>query len=189
MSQKTSSSSESPMPPQSAGRSGEMPSNDRRSLRRRLRLLPILLTLMVAVLGAASVWVLWQGYMERPWTRDGTVRSNVVTLAPDVGQVVELDVNDNQFVHKGDLLMKIDPRNYRGGGRLKQGGCRSSPGGLRKQEGAGGSTLRVKRSDTSREERQILRLERRHGGCEVEEKRPISRWLSTISLGRKYTRL
>jgi Biotin-lipoyl like len=33
---------------------------------------------------------------------DGTVRANVVTLAPDVaGQVVQLPVKDNQFVHKG----------------------------------------------------------------------------------------
>jgi RND family efflux transporter MFP subunit len=68
----------------------------------------------MAMLGGASVWLLWQGYMESPWTRDATVRSNVVTLAPDVaGQVVELDVRNNQFVHKGDLLMKIDPRDYR----------------------------------------------------------------------------
>jgi RND family efflux transporter MFP subunit len=102
------------MPPQAASRSGERLSNDRRSLQRRLRLLPVLLTFMMALLGCASVWLLWQGYMERPWTRDGTVRSNVVTLAPDVsGQIVELDVRNNQFVHRGDLLMKIDPRDYR----------------------------------------------------------------------------
>jgi multidrug resistance efflux pump len=48
--------------------------------------------------------------MCKAWTIDGTVRANVVTLAPDVaGQVVQLPVRDNQFMHKGDLLMKIDP--------------------------------------------------------------------------------
>jgi multidrug resistance efflux pump len=48
--------------------------------------------------------------MGKAWTIDGTVRANVVTLAPDVaGQVVQLPVRDNQFMHKGDLLMKIDP--------------------------------------------------------------------------------
>jgi hypothetical protein len=51
MPQKTSSSSESPMPPPAASRSDELPPNDRRSLQRRLRVLPILLTLIVAVLG------------------------------------------------------------------------------------------------------------------------------------------
>ncbi len=52
--------------------------------------------------------------MGAPWTRDGTVRDYVVTMAPEVaGRIVELPVADNQFVHKGDLLMLIDPINYR----------------------------------------------------------------------------
>jgi RND family efflux transporter MFP subunit len=37
-----------------------------------------------------------------------------VTTAPQVaGYIVELPVADNQFVRKGDLLMVIDPTNYR----------------------------------------------------------------------------
>lgn len=88
-------------------------SDDRRSLRRRLRLLPILATLAVAGVAAAAVWLLWQNYMESPWTRDGTVRAYVVTLAPEVsGRITELVVTDNQLVRKGDLLMKIDPSDY-----------------------------------------------------------------------------
>jgi RND family efflux transporter MFP subunit len=52
--------------------------------------------------------------MGAPWTRDGTVRAYVVTMAPQVaGQIVELPVADNQFVHKGDLLMVIDPTNFK----------------------------------------------------------------------------
>jgi RND family efflux transporter MFP subunit len=52
--------------------------------------------------------------MEAPWTRDGTVRAYVVTMAPEVaGRIVELPVVDNQLVHKGDLLMVIDPTNYK----------------------------------------------------------------------------
>jgi RND family efflux transporter MFP subunit len=90
------------------------PSNDRRAIRRRLRVLPILLTVSVAAVGAVAVWMLWQSYMGTPWTRDGTVRAYVVTLAPEVsGQVTALAVKDNQYVHKGDLLMKIDPRDYK----------------------------------------------------------------------------
>jgi RND family efflux transporter MFP subunit len=57
---------------------------------------------------------MWDVYMDAPWTRDGTVRAYVITLAPEVaGRVVELHVIDNQFVHKGDLLMVIDPTNYK----------------------------------------------------------------------------
>ena len=53
------------------------------------------------------------GRHETPWTRDGTVRAYVVTMAPEVaGRIVELPVADNQFVYKGDLLLEIDPTNY-----------------------------------------------------------------------------
>jgi len=100
-------------PPQQSVTGRSAAPNDRRSVRRRLRLLPMLLTLVVAAVGAGAAWLLWQNYMGKPWTRDGTVRTNVVTLAPDLaGQVVQLAVRDNQLVHKGDLLMKIDPRDY-----------------------------------------------------------------------------
>jgi multidrug resistance efflux pump len=52
--------------------------------------------------------------MGAPWTRDGFGRVYVVTMAPEVaGRIVELPVRDNQFVHKGDLLVLIDPRDYR----------------------------------------------------------------------------
>jgi multidrug resistance efflux pump len=67
----------------------------------------------VVALAAFLTWAMWQAYMETPWTRDGTVRAYVVTMAPEVaGRIVELPLADNQFVHKGDLLMVIDPTNY-----------------------------------------------------------------------------
>lgn len=66
--------------------------------------------LVAAVLGAA----LWRYYMVDPWTRDGTVRANVVSIAPEVsGTVVDIKVVDNQFVHKGDILYVIDPTRFR----------------------------------------------------------------------------
>lgn len=84
------------------------------SPRRGWRILPILLTLSLAIVAAYAGWLLWSAYMASPWTRDGTVRAYVVTVAPEVsGQIVALPVRDNQYVHKGDLLMKIDPRDYR----------------------------------------------------------------------------
>jgi RND family efflux transporter MFP subunit len=57
---------------------------------------------------------MWDAYMSAPWTRDGTVRTYIVTMAPEVaGRIVELSAADNQFVRKGDLLMVIDPTNYK----------------------------------------------------------------------------
>ncbi len=81
--------------------------------RRRMRMIPLLITLgtlaLAAVLGSAA----WGAYMGAPWTRDATVRAYVVTMAPEVaGRIVELHVADNEYVRKGDLLMVIDPTNY-----------------------------------------------------------------------------
>jgi RND family efflux transporter MFP subunit len=66
--------------------------------------------LVIAILIGHRLWV---HYMDEPWTRDGRVRAEIVNVAPDVsGAVVELPVRDNQFVHKGDLIMQIDPSHY-----------------------------------------------------------------------------
>src|SRR6516164_7697443 len=86
----------------------------REAPRRRLRILPFVITLATIAGAGALGWAMWNAYMGAPWTRDGTVRAYVVTMAPEVsGHIVELRVADNQFVHKGDLLMVIDPTNYK----------------------------------------------------------------------------
>lgn len=80
----------------------------------RLRIVPLLITLATVALAVPLGWAMWNAYMGAPWTRDGTVRTYVVTMAPEIaGRIVELPVVDNQFVRKGDLLMVIDPTNYR----------------------------------------------------------------------------
>ncbi len=57
-----------------------------------------------------AAWWMWNYYMQSPWTRDGKIRADVVDIASNVnGVVVNLPVDDNQFVKKGDLLMEIDP--------------------------------------------------------------------------------
>src|ERR1700739_1093839 len=50
----------------------------------------------------------------RPRTDDATVLANFLGIAPAVeGPVVRLAVQDNQFVHKGELLYEIDDLPYR----------------------------------------------------------------------------
>jgi multidrug resistance efflux pump len=86
----------------------------RDTARPRLRIVPLLITLAAIALAGLLGWAMWNAYMGAPWTRDGTVRAYVVTMAPEVaGRIVELPVVDNQFVRKGDVLMVIDPTNYR----------------------------------------------------------------------------
>ena len=76
-------------------------------------LIGFIATAIIFVVAILVGRVLWVHYMDEPWTRDGRVRAEVVNIAPDVsGAVVELPVRDNQFVHKGDLLMQIDPSHY-----------------------------------------------------------------------------
>jgi len=80
----------------------------------RSRILPVLITAIVVAVAAAFSWFMWTTYMGTPWTRDGRVRVYIVTIAPQVaGIIAELPVKDDQFVHKGDLLMLIDPTNYK----------------------------------------------------------------------------
>jgi len=89
------------------------PPTGRDKTKPRGRVVPVLITLAAVALGAFLGWRMWQAYMEQPWTRDGTVRAYVVSLAPEVtGRIVDLPIHDNQFVHRGDLLMVIDPTNY-----------------------------------------------------------------------------
>jgi multidrug resistance efflux pump len=80
----------------------------------RISAAPVLITLATVAVAALLAWATWQAYMGSPWTRDGTVRAYVVTMAPEVaGRIVRLPADDNQLVHKGDVLFEIEPSDYR----------------------------------------------------------------------------
>jgi multidrug resistance efflux pump len=82
--------------------------------RRRLNMVPYALTALTVAVAALLGSKAWNVYMGAPWTRDATVRAYVATMAPEVaGRIVELNVVDNGFVRKGDLLVVIDPTNYK----------------------------------------------------------------------------
>jgi multidrug resistance efflux pump len=88
--------------------------SDRDHVKSHFPVVPILITLGTVAVAALFAWAMWQAYMSAPWTRDGTVRAYVVTMAPEVaGRIVKLTVADNQFVHKGHVLFEIDPADYR----------------------------------------------------------------------------
>jgi multidrug resistance efflux pump len=90
------------------------PPESRAATKRRVEIRPFLITLAAVALAGLLGWAMWGVYMEAPWTRDATVRADVVTMAPEVaGRIVELHVVDNKYVRKGDLLLVIDPTNYR----------------------------------------------------------------------------
>ncbi|EYI84454.1 auxiliary transport protein, membrane fusion protein (MFP) family [Salmonella enterica subsp. enterica serovar Heidelberg str. N18413] len=47
--------------------------------------------------------------MQSPWTRDGKIRAEQVSVTPQVsGSITQLNIKDNQFVNAGDVLFVID---------------------------------------------------------------------------------
>ncbi len=73
----------------------------------------VLVTLIVVLVASVVGWQLWSYYMLEPWTRDGRVRADVVTVAADVsGLVSDVLVHDNEKVIKGQPLFKIDQRRF-----------------------------------------------------------------------------
>ena len=82
-----------------------------KKLPRAIRVAVTATVVLVSVI--LAVWA-FESYEYRPWTRDGRISAYVVDTAPEIsGQVVDVPVQDNQFVHKGDVLYRIDPRDYR----------------------------------------------------------------------------
>ncbi|QGU15084.1 efflux RND transporter periplasmic adaptor subunit [Leclercia sp. 119287] len=70
-------------------------------------------SLLVLVLALIAGWWLWNYYMQSPWTRDGKVRAEQVSVTPQVsGTITSLLVKDNQFVHAGEVLFSVDETPY-----------------------------------------------------------------------------
>src|SRR5271156_5884880 len=93
----------------------------------RIGIAPLLITLALTALAIVMGALMWDAYMAAPWTRDATVRTYVVTMAPEVaGRIVQLPVKDNQFVHKGDLLLVIDPTDFKIALRLADAAVRQA---------------------------------------------------------------
>jgi len=73
------------------------------------RILSILIVTCAIVLGLVVVY--HADY--NPRTDDSEILANFIGIAPQVeGPLVRLNVHDNQFVKKGDLLFEIDERPY-----------------------------------------------------------------------------
>ena len=72
----------------------------------------ISITAMVGVV-VLIFWV-WNVIERHPRTDDATVQANVIGVAPRVrGQIIKLNVQDNQEVKEGDVLFEIDPDDYK----------------------------------------------------------------------------
>jgi membrane fusion protein (multidrug efflux system) len=71
------------------------------------------LLVAAAAVVAAAVVLAWWHFSGREETDDAQIEAHVSPVAPRVGgTVIEVLVRDNQPVAKGDLLVRIDPRDY-----------------------------------------------------------------------------
>lgn len=77
------------------------------------KVIRIIITLAVIVAAVLSGRWVWDHYLYSPWTRDGKVQADIITIAPDVsGWVTALAVEDNQQVKKGDVIFQVDVKRY-----------------------------------------------------------------------------
>jgi membrane fusion protein (multidrug efflux system) len=76
--------------------------------RSRWPLIALGIGIVVAIIAGVVYWFMTRNLED---TDDAYTDGRAIMVAPQVsGTVTALEVNDNQFVHKGELLIEIDPR-------------------------------------------------------------------------------
>jgi membrane fusion protein (multidrug efflux system) len=88
------------------------PEADRRTRWRRPLVFAGLAVFLLAAVAAGSYWLLVGRYLEE--TDDAYLKADTVTVSPKVaGYVAEVLVRDNQQVAAGQVMVRIDDRDYR----------------------------------------------------------------------------
>jgi membrane fusion protein, multidrug efflux system len=74
---------------------------------------PLIIIAIVVVVLAIVGFFVWFAHRNQVSTDDAYTDGNTVTMVPKVsGYVINLYVDDNTHVRKGDLLLRIDPRDF-----------------------------------------------------------------------------
>lgn len=74
---------------------------------------PLIILGLIVLIIAIGAFVWWFATRNEVSTDDAYTDGNAITIAPKVsGYVTQLNINDNVFVHKGDLMLEIDRRDY-----------------------------------------------------------------------------
>ncbi|HEX3747744.1 MAG TPA: HlyD family secretion protein [Bryobacteraceae bacterium] len=73
----------------------------------------LLVTLVFLLVAGVAVYWLYMHFRDRVSSDDANVDAHISAIAPKItGNVVEVAVLDNQQVKAGDVLVRIDPRDY-----------------------------------------------------------------------------
>jgi membrane fusion protein (multidrug efflux system) len=90
----------------------------------------LILAIVVVVLAIGAGWY-WYATKDEESTDDAYTDGRAITIAPQVnGYVVDLAVNDNEFVHAGQTIVRIDPRSYVAARDQAQGQLEAAQGQL-----------------------------------------------------------
>jgi multidrug resistance efflux pump len=118
-----------------------------------------LLTGIIVLVAAVATLLKYWDYVVNPWTRDGQVRAEVIQITPRVsGPIVELPMEDNQFVKAGSLLFRIDPRTFNASldqARAQYDSARDNYVALDKQVEAAAAEVEVARAEVLQAESTI----------------------------------
>src|SRR5579863_7474603 len=69
--------------------------------------------LIAGVVVAIIAILLWLHYRNRESTDDAQVNAHIIPIAPRIsGSVIDVVVKDNQTVKKGQVLVRLDPRDF-----------------------------------------------------------------------------
>ncbi len=113
---------------------------------RRLRK-PLLLLAPIVLIVGALLFYLGGGRFED--TDNAYLQAGLVSVSPNIaGRVVSVDVRDNQVVHKGDVLFRLDPAPYRDAvdeAQAQLATAKAEVGSLRANYAQGQSELAVAR--------------------------------------------
>jgi len=84
--------------------------HDEEKPKRRWPLVVLAIVVVFTIIAALIYWLLTRNLES---TDDAYTDGNAIAYAAKVsGYVTQLNIDDNTFVHAGDLLLKIDPRDY-----------------------------------------------------------------------------
>jgi membrane fusion protein, multidrug efflux system len=75
---------------------------------------PLIILGVVVLVAAIIAFFIWFAHRNQVSTDDAYTDGNVITMAPKVsGYVVELLIDDNSRVRKGDVLLRIEPQDFK----------------------------------------------------------------------------
>ena len=95
------------------GREGDGKEDSRDEQKGKKSRWPLIILAAVTMAAIVGGVIYWLSTRDLESTDDAYVEGNAVSIAPKVsGYVVERRVDDNTFVKAGDLMIRIDPRDY-----------------------------------------------------------------------------